>query len=84
VDDERAAEDLNDAELPDPDGDAPDIRIEHIETPPTTVLGTKGVRGGRSSGAPDAIHCAVNDALSPDELPCVNLGRFRRPCRRWW
>jgi len=46
---ERAAEDLNDAELPDPDGDAPDIRIEHIETPPA-VLGTKGVWEAGAAG----------------------------------
>ncbi|MGY1622341.1 xanthine dehydrogenase family protein molybdopterin-binding subunit [Geodermatophilus sp. SYSU D00965] len=45
--------------------DLPDIRIEHIETPaPTTTLGTKGVGEAGTAGAPAALHCAVNDALS--------------------
>lgn len=55
--------------------DVPDIRIEHIETPaPTTVLGTKGVGEAGTAGAPAAIHCAVNDALS-----AVNARVFGQP-----
>jgi CO/xanthine dehydrogenase Mo-binding subunit len=55
--------------------DVPDIRIEHIETPaPTTLLGTKGVGEAGTAGAPAAIHCAVNDALSS-----VGARVFRQP-----
>jgi carbon-monoxide dehydrogenase large subunit len=58
--------------------DVPDIRIEHIETPaPTTSLGTKGVGEAGTAGAPAAIHCAVNDALSHAGAP----GVFRQPIR---
>lgn len=58
--------------------DVPDIRIEHIETPsPTTSLGTKGVGEAGTAGAPAAIHCAVNDALSRAGA----VGVFRQPIR---
>ena len=58
--------------------DVPDIRIEHIETPaPTTTLGTKGVGEAGTPGAPAAIHCAVNDALTRAGAP----GVFRQPIR---
>jgi carbon-monoxide dehydrogenase large subunit len=57
--------------------DVPDIRIEHIETPaPTTSLGTKGVGEAGTAGAPAAIHCAVNDALSR-----AGARVFRQPIR---
>ena len=58
--------------------DVPDIRIEHIETPsPSTSLGTKGVGEAGTAGAPAAIHCAVNDALSRAGAG----GVFRQPIR---
>jgi carbon-monoxide dehydrogenase large subunit len=57
--------------------DLPDIRIEHIETPaPTTTLGTKGVGEAGTAGAPAALHCAVNDALSR-----VGARVWRQPIR---
>jgi carbon-monoxide dehydrogenase large subunit len=57
--------------------DLPDIRIEHIETPaPTTTLGTKGVGEAGTAGAPAAVHCAVNDALSR-----VGARVWRQPIR---
>jgi carbon-monoxide dehydrogenase large subunit len=58
--------------------DVPDIRIEHIETPaPTTTLGTKGVGEAGTAGAPAALHCAVNDALTRSGAPRV----FTQPIR---
>lgn len=55
--------------------DLPDIRIEHIQTSaPTTSLGTKGVGEAGTAGAPAALHCAVNDALSG-----LGAAVFRQP-----
>jgi CO/xanthine dehydrogenase Mo-binding subunit len=53
----------------------PEIRVGHLETPsPYTEYGIKGGGEGGRMGAPPALSCAVEDALSPlgikiDELP---------------
>ena len=49
-------------------GDAPDIVIEHIETPVTdTLLGAKGIGEAGTIGAAAAVANAINDALAPFE-----------------
>jgi carbon-monoxide dehydrogenase large subunit len=51
--------------------------LHHIETPAASSLtGAKGLGEGGMIGAPAAILCAVNDALSPfgisiDEMPAT-------------
>jgi len=45
--------------------DTPVIEVHHIETPVSgTRLGVKGVGEAGTIGAPAAVWCAVNDALS--------------------
>lgn len=47
-------------------GEAPEIRIDHMETPsPYTAFGAKGIGEGGAVGPPAAIVSAVNDALRP-------------------
>jgi 2-furoyl-CoA dehydrogenase large subunit len=46
--------------------EAPELAIEHVETPsPLTLLGAKGVGEGNAMSAPPAVANAVADALRP-------------------
>jgi carbon-monoxide dehydrogenase large subunit len=63
--------------LPPTAREIPAIELHHIETPAASSLtGAKGLGEGGMIGAPAAILCAVNDALSPfgisiDEMPAT-------------
>jgi carbon-monoxide dehydrogenase large subunit len=52
----------------------PSIRIEHVETPnPLNPLGVKGAGEGGTIPAPAAIIGAIEDALSPFGVQCMDM-----------
>ncbi|MBI3105503.1 MAG: xanthine dehydrogenase family protein molybdopterin-binding subunit [Candidatus Rokubacteria bacterium] len=54
--------------------EAPDIGMDHVETPsPNTVLGSKGIGEASSMAAPVTVANAVADALAPLGIPVTSL-----------